>query len=166
MASKSSNTRKSNRSARIRHSPRSEFEQLIDASRDAIRIINKDYSIRRINSAFAEMTGADKNEAVGKKCWEVFPSPLCQTSECRLHQILSGADVIELEIERKRKDGTTIPCRVSAFPLFDEDGELTCVVEVFRDITAFRRMEEQVEESEERYRAIIELGTEAAKLSL
>jgi PAS domain S-box-containing protein len=141
----------------------SEFDQLLDASQDAIRIINKDFSLRRINRTFAEMTGVNQDEITGKKCWEIFPSPHCHSSECRLQQIISGTDTIEVEIVRKRKDGTAIPCRVTAFPLFDAAGELTCITEIFRDITAFRRMEEQVEESEERYRALVDLGTESGE---
>jgi PAS domain S-box-containing protein len=134
------------------------YKQLFDHSSDAIRIIKKDFEVLSINCAFAKMTGVNRNEVIGRKCWEVFPSGHCRTSECRLQQIISGANTIEVEIERKRKDGTTIPCRVSAFPLFDGDSELTCVVEIFRDITAFRRMEEQVEESEDRYKALLDLG--------
>jgi PAS domain S-box-containing protein len=142
---------------------RSEFEQLVDASRDALRILNKDFTVRRINSAFAGMTGVNKTEVTGKKCWEMFPSPLCHTSECRLQRIIDGEKTIQVEIERKRKDGSTIPCIVTTSPLLDAKGKLLGIIEQFSDITEYRRLKEQNKESEDLYRSLIELDSEAGE---
>jgi PAS domain-containing protein len=51
-----------------------EYKYLFDNTTDAIRVINGDFTIRRINQAFADMTGVDKEKIIGKKCWEIFPS--------------------------------------------------------------------------------------------
>ncbi len=139
------------------------YQQSLDSSIDAIRIISKDFTVLRINKAFAEMTGVNSIALIGKKCWEVFPSPLCHTSDCRLQRILTGEKTIRIEIERKKKNGTTIPCVVSASPLIDEMGEPAGIIEQFRDITELRHKEEKIRESEDRYRALIELGTEAGE---
>jgi PAS domain S-box-containing protein len=138
---------------------RSEFEQLAEASNDAIRIINSDFTIRYINHAFAEMTGVEQKDVIDKKCWEVFPSALCHTPECRASRALNGQQKIQIEIERQKHDGTSIPCAVTASPLKDSAGNVTGIIEQFRDITERRYMEQRIEESNERYRAMIELGT-------
>jgi PAS domain S-box-containing protein len=163
MNSKTHGIRKLKRSAPVSHSARSEFEQLAEASTDAIRVINRDFSIHYINRIFSEMTGVAQNNIAGRKCWEVFPSPLCHTSSCRLQRILKGEQTIQVEIERIKKDGTIIPCMVTASPMTGETGKLTGIIEQFRDITAHRQMKKQVEETEDRYRALIELGTEAGE---
>jgi PAS domain S-box-containing protein len=142
---------------------RNEFESLLENSLDAIRIIDKNFTVRRINRAFADITGADHGNVTGKKCWEVFPSPLCHTPECRLQRILNGEKYIQVEIERKKKDGTVIPCIVTTSPFMDEAGNLKGVVEQFRDVTEYHRMEDQVKESESRYQALMELGAEAGE---
>jgi PAS domain S-box-containing protein len=144
-------------------STRYELESLLDNSPDAIRFINKDFSVRLINRAFAEITGADQNDVVGKKCWDVFPSPLCHTSECRLQRVLDGEKDVQVEIERKKKDGSVIPCIATTTSLRDESGELIGIIEQFRDVTEYHRMEDQVKESEARYQALMELGTEAGE---
>jgi PAS domain S-box-containing protein len=140
-----------------------ETEFLFDNISDAIRVINSDFTIRRINRAFAEMTGVNQDEVAGKKCWEIFPSLHCHTTECRLQRILDGEQGLQVEIERKRKDSTSIPCLVTTFPLIDETDKLTGIIEQFRDITEHRQMEKQVRETEDRYKALIELGTEAGE---
>ncbi len=143
--------------------PDNEAEFLFNNISDAVRVINRDFTIRRINRAFAEMTGVDQNEVSGRRCWEIFPSLHCRTSECRLQCIIDGMQCIQVEIDRKKNDGTTIPCLVITSPLVDETGRLTGIIEQFRDITEHRQMEKQVRETEDRYKALIELGTEAGE---
>jgi PAS domain S-box-containing protein len=166
MDNRLSNVKKENRSPQSKQNfsqVKSEFEQLAEASNDAIRIINKDFTIRYINHAFAEMTGVKQNDVIGRKCWEVFPSPLCHTSDCRLQRILNGERQIKIEIERQKYDDTTIPCIVTTSLLKDNAGNITGVVEQFRDITEIRHKDEEIKESEDRYRALIELGAEAGE---
>jgi PAS domain-containing protein len=70
----------------------SEFEQVAEASNDAIRIINKDFTIRYINQAFAEMTGVSQNYVIGKKCWKVF-RVLFVTHTIAVHSIYSAVKI-------------------------------------------------------------------------
>lgn len=166
MDSRVSNVKKSNRSTISKQNcslVRSEFEQLAEASNDAIRIINNDFTIRYLNQTFAEMTGVNQNNVVGKKCWEIFPSPLCHTPECRIHHVLRDEQKIIVEIERQKHDGTVIPCIVTTSPLIDSEGNIAGIVEQFRDITEIRHKEKEIKETEDRYRALIELGAEAGE---
>jgi PAS domain S-box-containing protein len=128
-----------------------ECKYLFDNTSDAIRVINSDFTIRRINQSFADMTGVNKGKIVGRKCWEVFPGPLCHTQKCRLQRILDGEKQIQVEIERQKKDGSTISCIVTTSRLQDDTGKLTGIIEEFKDITEHRYLEEHVKESEELY---------------
>jgi PAS domain S-box-containing protein len=142
---------------------RYDLEQIVNASMNAIRIINKDFTIHYINQSFADMSGITTTEAIGQKCWEVFPSPFCHTPECRLARILNGETMIQAEIERYKKDGTRIPCIVNAIPFYSDNKDILGVIETFTDITEKKQLKQQAEESEERYRALIELGSEAGE---
>jgi PAS domain S-box-containing protein len=68
-----------------------------------------------------------------------------------------------MEIERQKHDGTTIPCVVTSSPLMDEGGHIIGIIEQFRDISEQQQMKKQVKETEDRYKALIELGTEAGE---
>jgi PAS domain S-box-containing protein len=51
-------------------------------------------------------------------------------------------------------------CVVKAVPVFDEQGEVRLAVNIFREITEHRRMEEALRQSEELYRSVIEQAAE------
>ncbi|MCX6628302.1 MAG: PAS domain S-box protein, partial [Candidatus Solibacter sp.] len=53
-------------------------------------------------------------------------------------------------------DGGRIPIDDSAAPIHDEQGNVSGVVLVFRDVTLRRRAQRQLEESESRYRLLFE----------
>jgi PAS domain S-box-containing protein len=133
-----------------------EYKYLFDNTSDAIRVINNDFTIRRINQSFADITGVDKNDVAGRKCWEVFPSPHCHTQECRLRRILNGENQIQVEIERQKKDGATISCIVTTSRLQNETGRLTGIMEQFRDITDKKQAENKILESEALYRDLFQ----------
>src|SRR5205085_5332519 len=57
---------------------------------------------------------------------------------------LEGPGFSELEIERKRKDGTMVHLRVSTSPLRDEAGNVTAVISVYSDISDRRRYEQRL----------------------
>ena len=54
------------------------------------------------------------------------------------------------------RDGSRIPIDDSAAPIHDEQGNITGVVLVFRDVTLRRRAQRQLKESESRYRLLFE----------
>ncbi|GEM_PF-5869632 len=112
-----------------------ELDQIFDATADAIRMIDKDFSILRVNEAFATLLGISKDEAVGKKCYDVFHSPRCHSPNCALTRILSGEERIEIEDERERSDGTRFSCIVTVTPFRQPDGKVIGIVSTIRDIT-------------------------------
>lgn len=83
---------------------------------------------------------------------------LCADSHYRdaiLHAIKQGGRAIDVESMFRNRDGSLIPCSVSATILRGADGELKTVA-TLRDITARKQIERELIEAETRFRSLVE----------
>jgi diguanylate cyclase (GGDEF)-like protein/PAS domain S-box-containing protein len=125
---------------------RLEFEQIFNSVGDATWAINEKYNVVRINRAFLNLLGLkEKEAAISKKCFELFPSRICQTPKCPLEQIHGKKGRVEMDEEREVGNGRKVPFLLTAMPLFGLAGELVGMVEQFKDITERKRYEEALE---------------------
>lgn len=120
-----------------------ELDLIFNAASDGMCLIDKDFTLLRINDALCSILGRDRNEVVGENCYKLFRHSLCNTEECPLSHILTGEQQFEYDIELERSDGVKIPCILTATPLRGLDGELIGMVELFKDITERKIMEEE-----------------------
>ena len=70
-----------------------ELNQIFQTAADGMRLIDRNFNILRVNEMFAKLIGLDRDEAVGKKCYDVFCGPQCHTPDCSLKQIFNGRGV-------------------------------------------------------------------------
>ena len=129
-----------------------ELAQIFDTAADAMRVVDRDFNMLRVNQTFADLSGMQKEEAIGQKCYEAFWGPLCHTEDCPLTRILGNVERVEYDLEKVRKDGVRIPCIVSATPFRGPDGELIGIVEDYRDISERKESEQELMRSHERLR--------------
>ena len=136
-----------------------ELQQVLKEAGQAIRIVNKDSTIRYINSTFAEMVGLKAVDVIGRKCWEVFHSSECNTPKCRLNRILLGEMMVQDETNRTKADGTTITCIVTAVHLYGTNGKIIGSTEIFSDVGELKKAIARLRDSEVYYKALVDLGT-------
>jgi len=117
------------------------LDQIFNTSADGMWLVDKNHTIILINNTLANLSGINKDDAVGKKCYEIFHGPLCQTNSCPLVRIFNGEERIECDEEKKRNDGLKIPCLLTATSFRSPKGELIGIVEDFKDITERKRAE-------------------------
>ena len=129
-------------------------------------LIDKEFSIFAINTTLAEMFNLDKEDIIGKKCYEVLPGSACKTERCCLVRIVKGEKRIEFETEKKRNDGTKILCIVSANPFFGPDGELIGIVEDLKDISRLKEAETKLQQSFKKLRNALEGTIHAMSLAV
>jgi len=129
-----------------------ELNQIFNTAADGMRVVDKGFNVIRANETFSALSGVSKDETIGKKCYEVFPGPMCHTKECPFIRILGNADRIEYDSEKMRKDGVKVPCIVTATPFRGPGGELIGIVEDFKDISERKRSELELTQSHERLR--------------
>lgn len=110
-----------------------DIPQILDAIPDAIAVIDRDFNVRRVNAAFSSLSGRSQNEVLGKKCYDVFPGDVCQTSACPLNRIKNGEGSIRYEGDKHYTRRRSSPGIITASPYMNEDGTLGGIIEVVSD---------------------------------
>ena len=122
-----------------------DLKQLFDIAPDGMRIIGKDFNMIRMNKSFETMCGVPMEEAIGKKCYDVFNGEFCHNDNCPLTQIVEKkSGIIQVTAKKYTRDRKEIPCRITASPFLDENGEIMGIVEDFNDISESLAMQEEL----------------------
>lgn len=133
-----------------------ELNQVFNASIDGMSITGKDFTVLKVNKVLIDIYGFFDEDIVGRKCYEVFYGPECHSEKCVLRRILNGEEYITVEVMRKRKNGEKITCTLSANPLRNKNGDITGVIECFKDITLSKEAFKKIKSDEERFRELFE----------
>lgn len=136
---------------------------VLSETSDAVRIIDEGYTIRYANRAFCQLFSPALSSATGKKCYELTPSSKCHTPECHLRQAQSHKERTEIEADCPTTDGRFIRCRITTVPILSQDGSVSGIIEIRKDLSPLRRMSTALAESEERYRSLVELSGEVGE---
>ncbi|MBN2373103.1 PAS domain S-box protein [bacterium] len=132
-----------------------QISSIFDGSGDAMRVIDKDFNLIRINRQMREMTGMKEDDDHNGKCYEHFCGDLCNTEDCALRRILKGEKRIEIETIKRSKDGKTIPVDLIATP-FKMGDKVIGVIESFRNISEQKRADAIIRENELHLKTILD----------
>ena len=131
------------------------FRLLIENLYELIIVVNRDASLRYVSPSAKRMTGYDSEEVINMNFLDfVHPDDLPGILEKYSAGIVQPGAIETVEYRSRNKDGTYIVVEVVAMNLLDTivDG----IVVNLRDITEFRRIEEELRKSEERHRFLVE----------
>ena len=123
-------------------------------------IFFKDTELRYMgcNKAFAADAGIEcPEDLIGKDDYQMVwreQADLYRTDDLRV--IESGAPKLSYDEPQTTPDGHLIWLRTSKVPLRNEDNKIIGVLGMYEDITDRKRMEEALQESERKYRSLVE----------
>ncbi len=134
-----------------------------DAIQDGLSVLDPDFNITHFNK-WIERAHYDAMPIIGKKCYEVYrrresPCPQCPAAQA----FLTGEVHIE-EIQVPYADGSFWWCELSAYPIKDEEANVTGVIEHVKDITEKKRAKVAHRDSEEKYRILVDEAPLAVSL--
>jgi len=124
---------------------------IFDSILDPFCIIDSDYRIVKVNEAYAEIKKKLVAEIAGEKCYEIFEGSNSICSDCIVSKTFKARNPHAKDKIIVLEDGTRIWLDIYTYPIFNEDGQVTHVIEYIRDITDRQLAEEAVRKSEERY---------------
>ena len=93
---------------------KNKLDAIFNSNIEGTFTIDNDWNVTSFNASAEKITGYKKIEAIGKKCWDIFNSPLCRNG-CHMEQTMQkGKPMIGNELEIIHKDGKKIPIRVNS----------------------------------------------------
>jgi PAS domain S-box-containing protein len=134
------------------------LDAIIDEVKEDILLLDKRGHIVDLNKNAYERLGKPKRELLGLHFWEYDDACRRSDAECPFRKTVNEGVKADAVYTRVDDDGRLQYFRIYTYPIFDEAGELTHVVEMRRDITNRTRMENRLQQSE-RLAAIGELST-------
>jgi len=99
-----------------------------------------------------------RDDLLGRPAQAFYSDPERRTAFLRT--LMLAGHVRDFESTFINRDGTEVPCSISAMIRLDAKGKPGRIVSMVRDITARKRTEESLRESEERLRAIFEAAAD------
>jgi PAS domain S-box-containing protein len=134
-------------------------ERAMAASSDGIVITDPnrpDDPIIYVNPAFEKMTGYAEAEVLGRNCRFLQGEDRDQPQLTILRGALRKGRECSVVLENYKKDGTPFFNELSVSPVCDGEGRLLNHIGVQKDVTERVRYEEELKESEERFRMTFE----------
>ena len=117
---------------------------ILESISDGVFTIDYNWEITSFNRAAEEITGISRKEAMGRQCWEVFRSNMCE-EDCALKKTMEqGKPFINSSGYIISSEKKKIPVTVSTSLLIDKKGDVIGGVETFRDHSLVEQLRKEL----------------------
>jgi PAS domain S-box-containing protein len=129
----------------------------VSASPDGVAVLDAHGTVIFVSQRIYDLLKENKaGDLRGHNALEWIATEERDRASAELARVAAGATASNQEFRLVRKDGTSIYVEINGAPIVDVDHRLRGVVTVVRDVTSRRKAEEQLRESEERFRLTLE----------
>ena len=138
------------------------LERVINSIQEEILVIDTDFKIVDANDAVLKAAGLSKEEVVGKHCYEIShqSETPCDSKDhpCPLKKVLQTGAHSHATHKHYKSDGELRFYELVHYPIKDEEGNITQVIEVGRDISdeLQRRVASRAKKLEEDYARLVQ----------
>ena len=126
-----------------------------------IGYIDRSHHYRFVNSAYGEWFGADPNILVGQHAREVLGDQAYQVVRPNFDKVIEEAKPVRFETWLDYKDGGGRFVNSQYVPDISDTGEVDGFFVMVQDVTERTRAEQELTESEERFRNLVEQSAQA-----
>lgn len=124
---------------------------VLDSMSEVVMFQNLNHRVLLANRAAGDAVGMDPNAMVGDSCYEVWFNRSQPCENCPIEKAYETGTTQEAEITYGGKVWF-----IRGYPVKDELGEVSGIVEVGQDITERKRAADKIKEREELYRNLVE----------
>lgn len=119
-------------------------EIILESISDGVFTVDHQWRITSFNRAAEEITGIPRREALGRYCWEVFRSNMCE-GDCALKRTMKeGKSFVSSSTSIVNQEKKRIPISVSTALLKNAGDEILGGVETFRDLTVVEELRREL----------------------
>ncbi len=136
------------------------FRVIAETSLDTIMQLNKNGNVIYVSPAIETLSGYSAKEFIGTHFLKHFPEDQIPLALEIFHNVLSGRIVKSDDLIALHKNGTRVNIGVSFSPLF-QNNHIIGLQGTVRDISERKKYEQQIKESEERFRLLAENSNDA-----
>jgi methyl-accepting chemotaxis protein len=126
----------------------------LEGIKTPIMSIDQDFTVTYMNTTGAELLNQTTDSVVGKKCFDLFKTDDCNTSNCACFRAMkTGKPATSQTIARA--GGGQLPIQYTGSPLTDQTGKIIGAAEFVSDITELKNTMNSVT-------AVVKIATEVA----
>jgi len=126
----------------------SSSDPILDSINEGVFTVDPDWRITTFNRAAERITGVRRQDAIGRRCCDVFRASICERACALKGTIATGKPMVNATAHITSAAGERIPVRISTALLKDASGAVTGGVETFQDLS---RVEQLRKELDSRY---------------
>ena len=117
---------------------------ILCAITEGVFTVDLDWRITSFNHSAENITGVKAEEAIGRKCHEVFRADICDSTCAIKKSMETGGEVLIHGVNIFKNDGNLLPINVTGSVLRNEQGEIIGGVETFRDVSLLDDLRKEV----------------------
>ncbi len=123
---------------------------------EGILVLRPDFTITFVNEFLVRLVNSTREELLGGTCYEVLHHRQRVCEGCPVQITIRTGEPAFSAQGVETEDGFKVPVALSAYPIIDHEGRVTQIVEVTRDNTKEKKLEEELRKHEEKCRMLIE----------
>jgi PAS domain S-box-containing protein len=131
------------------------YRALAESSPDYIFVVGRDGRIEYVNRTGTRALGREAGELVGQPVTGLFPPAIAERQARNIQRVVLTGEHVRVE-GPSMLAGREVWFNTVLLPLLDAAGAVRAVLGVSRDLTERQRARRELEDSEERYRSVVE----------
>jgi len=116
---------------------------IFDSFHDPLSIVDRDYQMIKFNDAYTRARNMQPKDLFGKKCYEALYKRTGICKECVVEKTFNSADPCAKEKMMALPNGDVMWLEIYTYPIFDQNRNVTHVIQYARDITDRKKAEEE-----------------------